>query len=488
MKKEQILEKMIDFKVLVFIPTYNECENIEKLINQLDQLELGFDLLFVDDNSPDKTGDLLDTIASQRNNLFVIHRPKKLGIGSAHVDGIDWAYKNGYQVLITMDSDFSHSPTHIFKLLEHADTSDVVLGSRYLQEDSLIEWNFQRKFLTHMGHFLTKLLLGMRYDATGAFRLYRLDKIPNKCFHSEKSLGYSFFFESLFLLYKNHYKVTEVAIDLPARTYGTSKMKFSDALNSLILLAELVLLNIFRPKTFFIDRTDKEIIKNNSIHDNQGWDDYWNKEHSVNNWFYDRIAEFFRHFLIRPYLNKYIRKHFSKGQTLIHAGCGSGQVDFDITNEYPVIAVDISINALEIYRSNHSQIEKVLQNDIRNMDFDAGTIGGIYSLGVMEHFSAIEIVKILQEFNRVLKPSGKAVIFWPPKFSASVVFLNSWHFLLNKVFNKNVRLHPYEVSLLASKDEIMSYTTQSGFTLVDYHFGINDLFTQVVIVLQKNIS
>lgn len=479
------MEKKIESKGLIFIPTYNERENVENLINQLDQLNLGFDLLFVDDNSPDKTGDVLDFIASQRDNLFVIHRPTKLGIGSAHVDGIDWAYKNGYQLLITMDSDFSHSPTYILKLLDHANTSDVVLGSRYLQEDSLIEWNFRRKFLTQMGHFLTKLLLGMPYDATGAFRLYRLDRIPNKCFHSEKSLGYSFFFESLFLLFKNHYKVTEVAIDLPARTYGTSKMKFTDALNSLIMLVELVFLNIFKSKRFFTDRSDKEIIKNNSVNDEQGWDDYWNKRKTVSNWFYDRIAEFFRHFLIRPYLNKYVRKHFQKGCTLVHAGCGSGQVDYDITNEYPVFAIDISLNALDIYRSNHSQIEKMLQNDIRAMDLDAGSIDGVYSLGVMEHFSGDEIVKILQEFNRILKPEGKTVIFWPPKFGASVIFLNSWHYLLNKVFKKNIRLHPHEVSLLNSKQEVMAYAAQSGFSLVDYHFGINDLFTQVVIVLQK---
>lgn len=479
------MEKKIELKGLIFIPTYNERENVEKLISQLDQLDLDFDLLFVDDNSPDKTGEVLDRIASDRENLFVVHRPSKLGIGSAHIDGIDWAYKNGYQLLITMDSDFSHSPGYILKLIEHAKTSDVVVGSRYLQKNSLSEWNFRRKFLTHMGHFLTKLLLGMPYDATGAFRLYRLDRISQKCFHSEKSLGYSFFFESLFLLFKNHYKVKEIAIDLPARTYGTSKMKMSDALFSLVMLVQLVFLNVFKPGIFFVGRTDKEIIKNDTLHDDQAWDDYWKKQQSVNNWLYDRIAEFFRHFLIRPYLNRYVRKHFAKGSTLVHAGCGSGQVDYDITNEFPVTAVDISINALEIYRANHSQIEKMLQSDIRNMDIGKGSLDGIYSLGVMEHFYPEAIIKILQEFNRILKPQGKVILFWPPKFGASVIFLNAWHFLLNKIFKKNVRFHPDEVSLLESKQQTVEYGSQCGFSLVDYHFGINDLFTQVVIVLQK---
>lgn len=480
-----ILGTKYDRKGLIFIPTYNEHENIEKLISQLDQLNLGFDILFLDDNSPDKTGDLLDDIALQRNNLFVLHRPRKMGIGSAHVDGIDWAYKNGYQLLITMDSDFSHSPSYIEKFLECSTNSDVVIGSRYLREHSLAEWNFLRKFLTHTGHFLTKLFLGMPYDATGAFRLYRLDRIPQKCFHGEKSLGYSFFFESLFLLFKNHYKVTEIPIDLPARTYGTSKMKLADALFSLTMLSRLVFLNIFKPKVFFIGRTDKSILRNAAIKDDLGWDEYWKKQRSINSWLYDRIAEIVRIALIRPYLNKYVRKHFKKGSKLVHAGCGSGQVDYDITNEYPVIAVDISLNALDIYRSNHSQIESLLHNDIRQMEFAAGTIDGIYSLGVMEHFYPEEIIKILNESNRVLTPQGKMVIFWPPKNSLSVIVLTTWHFLVNRIFKKDIQLHPLEVSLLKSKEEVLSFATQSGFSLVDYHFGINDLFTQVVVVLQK---
>ena len=150
---------------LIFVPTYNERENVEKLINQLDQLNLGFDYLFIDDNSPDKTGDLLVKLSKTRPNLNIIHRSNKMGIGSAHVEGIEWAYKNNYDVLITMDSDFSHSPSYILKLLEFLETSEVVVGSRYIQKNSLSEWNFRRKFLTHMGHFMTKLFFRMSYDA-----------------------------------------------------------------------------------------------------------------------------------------------------------------------------------------------------------------------------------------------------------------------------------------------------------------------------------
>jgi ubiquinone/menaquinone biosynthesis C-methylase UbiE len=326
----------------------------------------------------------------------------------------------------------------------------------------------------------------MPYDATGAFRLYRLDKIPEECFCVERSQGYSFFFESLFILFKNRFKIKEVAIDLPARTYGQSKMKFRDAFNSLMLLFKMVLLNIFSPKVFLIDGAKNIIQQNAEVVDDQGWDEYWEKQQSVNNWFYDHIAEFFRQFIIKPYLNKFIHKYFSRGAKLLHAGCGSGQVDLDITKEYSVLAMDISLNALKIYREGHSRVEGLIQNDIRKMDLENDSVDGIYSLGVMEHFCKSDILMILNEFHRVLKPAGSIVLFWPPKYGLSVYFLQTWHFILNKILKKNIRLHPLEVSLLESRDQIVDYGNRTGFTLSDYHFGMNDLFTQVVIVLKKD--
>lgn len=472
-------------KGLIFIPTYNEAENVEKLINQLDELKIGFDYLFIDDNSPDHTGDLLDRLSNSRSNLYVIHRPNKMGIGSAHIDGIAWAYQHNYQILITMDSDFSHSPTYIFKLLEQSEISDVVVGSRYIQKNSLSEWNIKRKFLTHMGHFLTKLFFKMPYDATGAFRLYNLNQIPSTCFSVERSQGYSFFFESLFILFRNGFKIVEVPIDLPARTYGQSKMKFRDAFYSLKLLLKMGWVNTFKPGVFLIDQSNRVILENTNVQDDQGWDEYWEKQQSVNNWFYDRIAEFFRQFIIKPNLNKYIHKYFTKGAVLLHAGCGSGQVDRDITNEYSVIAMDISLKALNIYRKCHSRIKELIQNDIRNMNLENESVDGIYSLGVMEHFSEADIQIILNEFHRVLKQQGKVVLFWPPKFGLSVYFLKAWHFVANKILKKNIRLHPHEESLLESKEQLLSYAHRTGFSLVEYHFGPGDLFTQVVVVLEK---
>ncbi len=479
------MSRVENLKGLIMVPTYCERENVESLVNQLDQLNLGFDYLFIDDNSPDKTGDLLEKLSTSRQNMYVIHRPQKMGIGSAHIDGIAWAYKNNYQVLITMDSDFSHSPSYILRLLNESKNADIVVGSRYIQEGSLTEWNFRRKLLTRLGHLLTKTFLKMPYDATGAFRLYRLDKIPSGLFLHVSSKGYSFFFESLFLLFKNKFKVIEVAIDLPARTYGQSKMKFVDAYHSLAVLVRTVLLNGFNPKSFLIEKSDNNIHEDVSVIDNQGWDEYWEKQQSVNNRMYDYIAAFYRQFIIKPYLNKYIHKYFPKGARLLHAGCGSGQSDIDITNDYSVIAMDISLKALNIYRKNHSSFEKLIQNDIRRMDLENNSIDGIFSLGVMEHFDETDIVLILHEFKRVLKINGKIVLFWPPKFGSSVLILRVWHYIMNTILHKNIKLHPNEISLLNSKEQVIGFANQTGLSLVEYHFGINDLYTQVVVVLKK---
>jgi dolichol-phosphate mannosyltransferase len=234
---------------LIFIPTYNEVENVEKIFNQIKLLNLGADLLFLDDNSPDGTGIVIDTIAQNNPNVFTIHRSGKLGIGSAHQEGIRWAYEHMYEILITMDCDFTHSPSSISDFIKLSDKANIVVGSRYMQKDSLATWNLFRKFLTYLGHFLTVNLLNMPYDASGAFRLYNLKKIDNNLFQLIRSKGYSFFFESLFILYYNKISIIETPIELPARTYGTSKMTYTDAWNSLKFLLKLYYRKLFYNKT-----------------------------------------------------------------------------------------------------------------------------------------------------------------------------------------------------------------------------------------------
>ena len=236
-----MISDILDDKLLIFIATYNEAENVGRLFHEIQRLGIDADLLFLDDNSPDGTGKIIDQIASNHSGVYAIHRSGKQGIGSAHLAGIAWAYKQGYRRLLTMDCDFTHSPGDIPRFLAQGDNCEIVVGSRYMQEGSLRSWNLLRKALTRVGHFLTTTLLRMPYDATGAFRLYCLTRIPANVFDLVESKSYSFFFDCLYVCWLNGARVLEIPIELPARTYGSSKMAIGDALHSTMLLFQLLI-------------------------------------------------------------------------------------------------------------------------------------------------------------------------------------------------------------------------------------------------------
>lgn len=225
--------------MLLFIPTYNERENVENIHGQIRALGLDVDLLFIDDASPDGTGEVLEGLAAADGRMRLIHREGKLGIGTAHLMGIRYAYEHGYTDLISMDCDLTHEPRRIPELLEASAGAELVVGSRFAHEDGVAEWNLLRKFLTNTGHVLTQRVLRVPYDATGAFRLYRLDRIDPVVFGHVKSKSYSFFFESMYLLVRCGVQIREIPITLPKRTYGHSKMTVRDVAKSVQMLLTL---------------------------------------------------------------------------------------------------------------------------------------------------------------------------------------------------------------------------------------------------------
>ena len=243
-------------KTLIFVPTYNENENVVPLYERIKALKLNADLLFMDDASPDGTGETLEKLKEKDPRLTVLHRSGKLGIGSAHRDGILWADQKGYETLLTMDADFSHSPEDIPKMLYLSRNSDIVVASRHINPGSLDGWNLFRKFLTTFGHALTRLLLGMNQDATGALRVYRLDRISIGFLSRVESNGYAFFFESLFILSRNGYQIAEMPNILSPRTYGHSKMTLNEILRSVKQLLFLFGRRFLRPKTVLIQSTE----------------------------------------------------------------------------------------------------------------------------------------------------------------------------------------------------------------------------------------
>ncbi len=216
------------------------------------------------------------------------------------------------------------------------------------------------------------------------------------------------------------------------------------------------------------------------------WDKYWTKKKTASQSTYRVIASFYRQFIIKRSLNQFINQEFKQSDLLLHAGSGSGQVDEDIAKKFDITALDISGEALKIYKAVNGQGSKVLKASIFEIPVKDETLDGIYNLGVHEHFTGSENTKIFEEFRRVLKPNGKIVLFWPPKYGLSVMFLNTLHFLLNDILIRKIRLHPDEVSLISSKKQVESLLKDCGFKLTRFYFGPKDLFTYCVVVARKS--
>lgn len=478
-------------QLLIFIPTYNEAQNAERLCRELIGLNLGADILFCDDGSPDGTREVVDALAAEFPNVRALHRPGKLGIGSAHQAGIRYAYERGYDTLLTMDCDFTHQPEDVQRLFEVAKSSGrpVALGSRYLENNSLPGWNLMRRSLTHLGHFLTSNLLNLPQDATGALRIYNLREIPRELWERVRSQGYSFFFESLFVLHRNGFAVEEMPIALPARTYGTSKMSWRETFRSAARLLRLYSASVRLPQSFLLSSPVPPILAAETpLVDPQNWDVYWTRGQEKSRRLYSFIASVYRRLAIRRSLNHFIHKHFAPGARLLHAGCGSGQVDTELSREMRITALDISLPALESYRENNPHAEAIQQGDILHLDnLPAEGFDGAYNLGVVEHFTKDQIVQILGEMGRTVKPGGKVVIFWPHRRATSVFVLKVLHWLFD-VFRRGetqVRFHPAEISLLESRERANELLEQAGFNLVEYYFGLRDLFVQAVVVGRK---
>jgi dolichol-phosphate mannosyltransferase len=476
-------------RMLVFIPTYNEKDNAERLCREILRQDLAADILFVDDNSTDGTGDILDTLARELECVKVVHRAGKLGIGSAHRAGIAWAYEHGYRTLVTMDCDFTHDPSRIPALVAKGrEGFDVVVGSRYLQDRSLEGWNPFRKTLTHLGHWMTRVCLGMSYDATNAFRYYDLRAVPSHLFVLVASQGYSFFFESLYVLHRNRYRIGEIPIALPNRTYGHSKMDLGEIRNSLRLLVVTCFKAFFNPEKFEVGEDFSPADGADVPKDEQGWDSYWENQKKAGGLLYDAIAAFYRKFIIRPSLNRFVDRHFRPGAEVLHAGCGSGQVDSDIRSRVSITGLDLSVNALRLYLRVNKGHCKVLHGSIFDIPRPDGSVEGIYNLGVMEHFTEEEIQRILREFHRVLKKEGRIVLFWPPEFGLSVLFFKTLTVIFGLFGKKNVKFHPDEITRVRSRAHVNGILEQAAFKVVEYSFGPRDLFTYAVIAAEKRDS
>ena len=221
-------------KNLIFIPTYNEINNIEDLLKKIRELYPQMDILIVDDNSTDGTVSFLKKISDKKIKYII--REKKYGIGSAHKDGIKYAYQNYYDFLITMDADGTHEPENIKTFVSLMENFDIVNTNRFLKKDALIDWPIIRRIFTYIRYYLNKFLLGVNLDSSGAFRCYNLKNINKEHFYLATGNSYSFFWESLFIFKEKNYKIFEIPINLPYRKNGSSKITIKDIISSFFLI------------------------------------------------------------------------------------------------------------------------------------------------------------------------------------------------------------------------------------------------------------
>lgn len=212
-------------KTLIIVPTYNERENLPELVSQIFGEVPHAHILVVDDNSPDGTGALADSLAAADARVHVMHRAGKLGLGTAYIGGFKWALKRDYERVFEMDADFSHQPKYLPTFLERAEEADLVLGCRYMKGGGTEDWTFMRRMISKGGNLYARVVMGLRFkDLTGGFKCFRREVLETLDLDAVKSKGYAFQIELTYRAHLAGFKIAEVPIIFPDRKLGQSKM------------------------------------------------------------------------------------------------------------------------------------------------------------------------------------------------------------------------------------------------------------------------
>ncbi len=216
-------------RITVIIPTYNEAENLPKLVSALFALPLDLNILVVDDNSPDGTGRIADDLAqAYPGRVSVMHRAGKLGLSTAYLQAFRLVFDTGAEAIAQMDADFSHDPAALVEMAKRIETCDLALGSRYIPGGSTdLNWPVWRKALSAWGNFYARTILGMPIrDVTGGYRLWKKETLRAMPLERVRASGYVFLVELLYLAYCLKFKIGEVPIYFADRRWGKSKMSF----------------------------------------------------------------------------------------------------------------------------------------------------------------------------------------------------------------------------------------------------------------------
>ncbi|MCW8850914.1 MAG: polyprenol monophosphomannose synthase [Melioribacteraceae bacterium] len=212
-------------KSIVIIPTYDELNNIKRLVPELISLYDDLDILIVDDNSPDGTGEYIKNLSNENSRVKLIERAGKLGLGTAYVAGYKYMLENGYDIAFQMDADYSHDPRELANFKKYIDEYDLIIGSRYIQGVNVINWPMRRLLLSYFANYYTKIITGLPLkDSTGGFKCFKRKVLETINLDEIRSNGYSFQIEMNYKAWVKGFKLKEVSIIFMDRVAGTSKM------------------------------------------------------------------------------------------------------------------------------------------------------------------------------------------------------------------------------------------------------------------------
>lgn len=213
-------------RALVIIPTYNERENVERLIERVMVQDGRLEVLVVDDGSPDGTGEIVRQIAQGNGRVHLLERGRKLGLGTAYIAGFRWALERDYEFILEMDADFSHDPVHLPEFLAAAENADLVLGSRYQEgRVTVVNWPMNRLILSYLANMYARAVTGLPvWDATGGFKCFRRRVLEAIDLTAVRSNGYAFQIEMSFRAWRRTFRIVEIPIVFVDRTEGASKM------------------------------------------------------------------------------------------------------------------------------------------------------------------------------------------------------------------------------------------------------------------------
>lgn len=231
---------------LVIVPTYNEIDNIQRMLETLTSLYPELSILIIEDGSPDGTADVVKSFMNSNNKIHIIERTGKLGLGTAYIAGFKWALERDYDYIFEMDCDFSHDPKDIPTLLEAAQTNDLVIGSRYIDGIRIINWPMHRLLLSYFAGVYTRIITGLKVlDATGGFKCFNKSALKSLNLEKVFSNGYSFQIELNFKIWAKGLKVKEVPIVFTERRDGQSKMSGGIVWEAIFAVMKLRLRKIF---------------------------------------------------------------------------------------------------------------------------------------------------------------------------------------------------------------------------------------------------